>query len=244
MNRVLKCDEFFITESFADHQRREKGKQHIFGVDIVGAGYTVSDIKAHSDGVVVKVIDYIKGHETDKQGMGFGNQIIIKHDNGYYTIYSHLAPNSIRVKIGMSVKEGQIIAFMGNTGSSTASHLDFSVIKLFEGANINNVNLVTDVDKKFSYENPERFLRFELPKTIYRVQTNAFLFKSNAINHAKTLRSKGYDVCIKKNGLNYRVQVGAYSVYINAVNMLNKVRLEEDCKKAYITSEDGADVSF
>lgn len=244
MNKVLKCENYQITNSYAEHQKRVKGKQHTYGVDVVGAGYTVSYIKAHSDGVVVKIIDYIQAHETDKQGMGFGNQIIIKHDNNYCTIYSHLAPGSLKVHLGDTVKAGQIIGFMGNTGNSTAAHLDFSVIKLTTNVDFNKLNLITDIDKKFAAENPEQYLNSNLPKTIYRVQTNSFLLKANAVRHANELRNSGYTVCIKKNGLNYRVQVGAFSNYNYAVNMLNKVRLEADCKKSYITSEDGADVSF
>jgi len=55
----------------------------------------------------------------------FGNSIIIKHNHGIYTRYAHL--NSIRVKKGHFVEQGQIIGTIGNTGISTGPHLHYEV---------------------------------------------------------------------------------------------------------------------
>lgn len=56
---------------------------------------------------------------------GYGNMIIISHDNGIQTVYGHL--NSINVTQGQTVSQGQQIGEVGNTGRSTGPHLHFEV---------------------------------------------------------------------------------------------------------------------
>ena len=55
----------------------------------------------------------------------FGNSVIIKHKHGFYTRYAHL--NSIRVKKGQYVSQGEVIGTLGNTGLSTGPHLHYEV---------------------------------------------------------------------------------------------------------------------
>ncbi len=60
---------------------------------------------------------------------GFGNQIMINHNNGYETRYAHLRRgNGFAVKEGDVVKRGQLIGYMGNTGRSAGVHLHYEVI--------------------------------------------------------------------------------------------------------------------
>ncbi len=56
-----------------------------------------------------------------------GNHIIIEHDNGEYSYYLHLKTESIKVKPGDVVKQGQVIAALGHSGNSTEPHLHFHV---------------------------------------------------------------------------------------------------------------------
>ncbi|GAB4328493.1 MAG: hypothetical protein OHK0038_02330 [Flammeovirgaceae bacterium] len=56
---------------------------------------------------------------------GYGNYVLIRHDNGLETIYGHL--KSYNVKPGDVVKAGQMIGLGGNTGRSTGPHLHFEV---------------------------------------------------------------------------------------------------------------------
>jgi len=58
---------------------------------------------------------------------GYGNYVVIDHGNGYQTLYGHLLSNSITVKAGDRVNQGQKIGAMGSTGRSTGTHLHFEI---------------------------------------------------------------------------------------------------------------------
>ena len=90
------------------------------GIDISGTGYN-SPIYAALDGTV------LSAQWEGMCGIGGGYCILLEHDNGYYTIYAHLAEGSLKVKVGDKVSRGQVIAGMGSTGYSTGTHLHFGV---------------------------------------------------------------------------------------------------------------------
>ena len=56
---------------------------------------------------------------------GYGNCIIIDHNNGWYTLYGHLS--SIGVSVGQAVSQGEYIGAVGSTGVSTGPHLHFEI---------------------------------------------------------------------------------------------------------------------
>lgn len=56
---------------------------------------------------------------------GYGNYIVIEHNNGMQTLYAHLS--AVSVSSGQIVKQGDYIGAIGNTGKSTGSHLHFQV---------------------------------------------------------------------------------------------------------------------
>lgn len=58
---------------------------------------------------------------------GYGNRIEIHHANGYVTAYNHLQRLSHTVHVGGTVRQGQIIAYMGSTGLSTGPHVHYEV---------------------------------------------------------------------------------------------------------------------
>jgi len=91
------------------------GKMHE-GIDISGTGYG-SPIYAANNGVVEQA-----GYNSVN-----GNYIYINHNNGYYSIYAHLA--TLSVKKGQAVSMGMKIGTMGSTGFSTGTHLHFSIYK-------------------------------------------------------------------------------------------------------------------
>jgi len=89
---------------------------HNDGINI--AARSGSYVGAAESGVVVHVGNKIKG---------FGNLILVKHQNGWITAYGHNA--DILVKKGQTVKRGQAIARVGQTGSATRPQLHFEMRK-------------------------------------------------------------------------------------------------------------------
>ncbi len=108
-----------------------RGGQHHSALDISGAGNLGSNIYAAADGTVIKAFNgcpNIGFGYGDQCGGSFGNSVIIDHGNGYYTTYAHLL-NTLRVSVGSKVKKGQVIGYMGSSGSSTGPHVHFAVSK-------------------------------------------------------------------------------------------------------------------
>ena len=62
-------------------------------------------------------------------GDGFGNQVILRHRNGYTTYYGHLSGFGHGVRKGVKVRQKQVIGYVGSTGLSTGPHLDYRVSK-------------------------------------------------------------------------------------------------------------------
>lgn len=88
------------------------------GVDICtrGTGSTMGkEIRAAADGVVYSA-EYHKS---------WGYNVYINHGNGVYTRYAHCS--KMIVSAGETVKQGQVIAYVGNTGNSFGAHLHFEV---------------------------------------------------------------------------------------------------------------------
>ena len=83
------------------------------GVDIAAAEGT--NVYAASSGIVV-IADSVEGH---------GNRIVLEHQKGYSTHYSHLL--RLLVTKNQRVEIGDIIGLLGNTGLSTAPHLHFEI---------------------------------------------------------------------------------------------------------------------
>lgn len=87
---------------------------------------TGTDINATGNGKVIKA-------EYDR---GYGQTVIIDHGFGYQTLYAHMS--KILVKPGQQIKRGEVIGKIGSTGTSTAPHLHYEVIK--NGKKINPIN--------------------------------------------------------------------------------------------------------
>jgi hypothetical protein len=100
-----------------------KGLQH-GGIDIVNQNYTLGNIVAHTEGEVVEVRNNCTGFEPNGS---YGNYVKIKHDNGYYTLYAHMTYNTIKVSKGQRISKGQLLGYMGATGTAYGGHLHFEV---------------------------------------------------------------------------------------------------------------------
>ena len=80
---------------------------------------------AVAEGTPVYAADNGKVIVAEDSGNGYGNYIIIDHQNGFKTLYGH--NSELLVSVGDIVAKGDKIAFSGNTGNSTGPHLHFEV---------------------------------------------------------------------------------------------------------------------
>lgn len=87
------------------------------GVDLVAP--TGTPVRAAADGRVI-----FRGMEN-----GSGNMVTISHPGGLHTMYLHLSRYAPTCRYGKAVKQGEIIGYVGSTGRSTGSHLDFRIIR-------------------------------------------------------------------------------------------------------------------
>ncbi len=88
-----------------------------------------------------------KVKEVKKSRRGYGNHVVIDHGFGYQTLYAHMS--KFAVSRGTTVKRGDVIGYVGSTGTSTAPHLHYEVIK--DGRKINPINFY------FNDLSPEEF---------------------------------------------------------------------------------------
>ncbi len=58
----------------------------------------------------------------------YGNYIKIKHNSKYSTAYAHISRFAKGLKVGSSVRQGQVIAYVGRTGRATGPHLHYELL--------------------------------------------------------------------------------------------------------------------
>ncbi|HEY9884176.1 MAG TPA: peptidoglycan DD-metalloendopeptidase family protein, partial [Thermosynechococcaceae cyanobacterium] len=106
-----------IGDGYGTRANRRAGYRHKI-LDVTGA--SGSPIIAMADGVVTQTVTgCVKGNKGC--GSGFGNYVAVQHGGGYDSLYAHCL--KILVAKGQQVKQGQTIATMGSTGSSSGEHL-------------------------------------------------------------------------------------------------------------------------
>ena len=83
------------------------------GVDYAAKRNT--PVKASGDGVISFI-----GRQS-----GYGRTVEIKHGGNIKTLYAHLEKFNTKLKVGSKVKQGEIIAYVGDSGQATGPHLHF-----------------------------------------------------------------------------------------------------------------------
>ena len=97
-----------------------------YGMDFTAP--TGTEVYATADGTIERI---------QRSRRGYGNLIIVNHGYGYKTFYAHLNEFS-DARVGKKVKRGDVIAYVGSTGLSTAPHLHYEVH--LNGKKVNPVN--------------------------------------------------------------------------------------------------------
>lgn len=85
--------------------------------------HTGTDLKTCPDDTIRAAFHGVV--RMSKNYAGYGNVVVVRHDNGLETVYSHNSRNL--VSVGQEVKAGMPIALTGRTGRATTEHLHFEV---------------------------------------------------------------------------------------------------------------------
>lgn len=119
-NNVLKKGIHYVT---SDYKSRNSSRPTHSGMDMVsynGKSTTTDYIICVHDGIVTR------NEYADKGG---GYWVQVKHTNHISSKYLHMKKGSIKVKCGQTLKKGDVIGYMGNTGNSKGAHLHFTILE-------------------------------------------------------------------------------------------------------------------
>lgn len=110
--------DFVIT----DEKRKQYKNEGLYVEDYYCYGKSVL---APASGTVVEVVNTISDNETGKANLvdNWGNTVVVKHNDHLFSSLSHLREKSIKVRPGDTVKKGQKIGEVGNSGRSPYPHL-------------------------------------------------------------------------------------------------------------------------
>lgn len=114
------------------------------GVDYAAPAGT--EVQSVADGTVT-----FKGWDKG----GGGNTLKIKHSGGLETLYLHLKGFAKGISVGTRVSQGQLIGYVGSTGTSTGPHLDFRIKK--NGTPIDPLKMVQEPAEPISSANKAAF---------------------------------------------------------------------------------------
>ncbi len=114
---------------------RPGGRRHL-GVDIIAAKGKL--IYATDDGTITKTY-------VDYPGSLAGNGVRLTRADGTYMFYAHMTGLADGIGVGVPVVAGQVIGFVGSTGSSSTPHVHFEVHP-FGGAAVNPYPIVKAID--------------------------------------------------------------------------------------------------
>lgn len=128
-NSIAYCLPFARNNTFTVSQV-ENGKTHKnnnrFAYDIMMPIGT--PVHAARKGIVKNFKDSFTDKAQTEEFKTQGNFILVEHSDGTYGIYAHLDKKGVIVKVGQTVKEGQLIGYSGNTGFTSGPHLHFEVL--------------------------------------------------------------------------------------------------------------------
>ena len=85
------------------------------------------EVVAPADGVVTDVINGVRDNKPGSMNpySALGNAVFIQHRENEVSVLAHFKLDSIKVKVGDSVKKGQVIGLCGNSGNSSEPHIHY-----------------------------------------------------------------------------------------------------------------------
>jgi hypothetical protein len=151
INGVMLAPERFAIDwiRIDDHNRASEGDYRTLG----NWPFYGDRIYSVADGIVVNLYDEAPDQVPGPQPTGIttenigGNMIVVDIGGGAYAFYAHLQRGSLKAKLGDTVKAGQVLGLLGNSGNSTAPHLHFH---LMDGKSPLNANGIPYVFTEFT----------------------------------------------------------------------------------------------
>ncbi|WP_217477320.1 peptidoglycan DD-metalloendopeptidase family protein [Stutzerimonas stutzeri] len=92
---------------------------------------------------------------------GYGNTVVIQHGNHYRTLYGHMQGFAKGITNGATVKQGQIIGYIGTTGLSTGPHLHYEF--QIDGVHVDPLGLKLPMADPIAKNEQQRFLQLSKP---------------------------------------------------------------------------------
>ena len=182
-----------------------------------GRMHTGTDIKLNSGDSVHCAFD---GRvRLAKRFSGYGNLVLVRHNNGLETIYGHL--KAIKVKVNDSIKAGDLIGLGGRTGRATCNHLHFET-RLFGQAFDSNKYIDYDTftlkSDKIFYANK----RFEIVKPDLK--------KKPSLADAEFLAYSGSKKHVIRKGDTLSVIARKYHTSVNKICTTNHITAQKTLK--------------
>ena len=102
---------------------------------------------------------------------GYGKFVQIKHSQTLSTAYAHASNFAQNLRVGSSVKQGQVIAYVGSTGRTTGAHLHYEV--KVSGRNINPMSVKTTPGVELAGKQLAKFQQFKNKVSILSAELNS-----------------------------------------------------------------------
>src|SRR5690606_28153664 len=127
----------------------------------------LNTIRAH------KGVDYAAPHGTPIKAAGdgkvrlagrkggYGNTVIIQHGQNYQTLYGHMQGFAKGIRNGATVKQGQVIGYIGTTGLSTGPHLHYEF--LVNGRHVDPLSRNLPMADPIANADKTRFMQMSRP---------------------------------------------------------------------------------
>lgn len=86
-------------------------------------------VVAPADGYIYDIVNHVDDNGVNDVNLveNWGNTLVMNHTNGLFTQMSHIKKDSFTVVIGQYVRQGEVLAYCGNSGRSPEPHLHFQV---------------------------------------------------------------------------------------------------------------------
>ena len=108
---------------------------------------------------------------------GYGNTVVIQHGSRYRTLYAHMQGFAKGIRNGASVKQGQIIGYIGTTGLSTGPHLHYEF--QVNGLHVDPLSQKLPMADPIARNEKQRFLQLSKPLMARMDQERATLLALN-----------------------------------------------------------------